>query len=443
MKIYPLLIDGSKKYSNKDSLESLSHISSLSPIVESVKKGQDYLKDLSVDDIIGCLTKVAEQWSDRNSIFQNKYSNSGINYLIYYFKQSNLNQISDFSLRGDRHVLDQYTKISLYPYKLLAQPRGLVCHWLSGNIPILGMISVLGGLITKNANIIKTSKHTKFLIPDLLYSLNNVEFINPKGKTISGKKILKSIAVLYFEKNDHEAQEQLSQVANTRVAWGGKEAIQSIVNLSHNFDCQDIILGPKTSFVVVGEEFLSSEEKAQEVARKIALDASLYEQRGCNSPHTVFVEKEAKVSPERFCEILSLQLKDFSKRYPLAQIETADAQRIIIQRTKYDMMGLALYPSDLQWTVLYGKEDEGLAQPCFNRTLFVRGVKSVFEVEKYCSSLTQSAGTALSSKRKEKFAQLVTGKGVVRCPDVGSMIFYDIPWDGMFIMDRFVRWSKI
>lgn len=443
MKIYPLLVNGQKKYYEGDSLNSLSYLNSISSIVDTVKTGQLYLQKIGVDDIINCLSRLTNEWSDRNNIIQKKYPESGINYLIYYFKQSNLENISNFSLRGDRHVLDDYTSISLYPYKLLAQPRGLICHWLSGNIPILGMISIIQGLITKNANIIKISKHTKFLIPDLLQTLKKISFKNSKGQVVSGKKILESIAVIYIDKNDNHAQKDFSESANVRVAWGGKESIESVINLPRKYTCDDVILGPKTSFVLIGSEFLSSDQQVEEVAKKVALDASLYEQRGCNSPHTVFIERGGKVNPEKFAEILARQLEKISKLYPFKQTETADTQNIILQRTKYDMTGLAFYPSDLQWTVLFGEKDEGLAIPCFNRTLFVRPIKNIFEVEKYCSYQTQSIGVALSPDRKEKFAKMVTSRGIDRCPDVGNMLFYDTPWDGMFIMDRFVRWSKI
>lgn len=442
MKIYPLLINGQKKYQDDDSLESINPLDSLSSIIDYVKKGQDYLHQISIDDIINCLAQLTLEWSDRKSFLQTKYQNLGINYLIYYFKKTNLESISDFSLRGNRHVMDNYTSISVYPNKLLAQPRGIICHWLSGNIPILGMISIIQGLLTKNANIIKISKATRFLISDLLYLLNKIKITNSKGRIIYGKKILSSVAVIYTERDD-EAQKQLSEAADVRVAWGGKEAVDKVINLPHHYACENIILGPRTSFAVVGKEYLQNNQQVQETAKKIAQDASLYEQRGCNSPHTVFVEKSGKITPEDFSQILAEQLEKTSKKYPLKKIDPVDAQRIILQRTKYDMTGLAFYPSDLQWTVLYGENEVGIATPCFNRTLFVKPVDNVFEVEQYCSTLTQSAGVALSQNRKERFAKLVTSKGIDRCPDVGNMIFYDTPWDGMFIMDRFVRWSKL
>ena len=36
----------------------------------------------------------------------------------------------------------------------MAHPRGIITHWLAGNVPILGMISLIQGIITKNTNLL-------------------------------------------------------------------------------------------------------------------------------------------------------------------------------------------------------------------------------------------------------------------------------------------------
>ena len=50
---------------------------------------------------------------------------------------------------------------------------------------------------------------------------------------------------------------------------------------------------------------------------------------------------------------------------------------------------------------------------------------------------------ALSNERKEKFALLATARGIDRVPDVGAMTAYEVPWDGIFMIDRLVRWCKL
>ena len=71
----------------------------------------------------------------------------------------------------------------------------------------------------------------------------------------------------------------------------GKEAVESIMNLPRRFGTEDIIFGPKVSLIIVGIEYLNDEQSAHKLAKDIIRDVSAFDQRGCNSPHTIFIEK--------------------------------------------------------------------------------------------------------------------------------------------------------
>lgn len=443
MKIHTLFLNGKLGIQQEDDIFSSPAVDSLTDIEQSVKSGQEYLRSLAVDDIIGLIDAVARTWSSRDNPLQKKYGSRGLNFLLYWFRKKHLSQAADISLKSDRTVLDRFTQPPSIPYRLKANPRGTISHWLAGNVPMLGMLSLVQGILTKNVNILKVPKHNGEIIPYLLNSFNGVVYESETGKKIEGTQLIKSTAAIYFERDDQEAQKALSMISNVRVAWGGMEAVESVMNLPRKYGCEDVIFGPRTSFMVIGKEYLQSKEKAGEIAGKAALDASLFEQQGCNSPHTVFVERGGIVSPLEFARLLAGAMAETLKRFPKGEIAAADSLKILKLRSEYDMRGEAFYSPGVEWTVLYAEEDTGLAAPCYNRTVFVRPVSDVMEVEKYCSHLTQTAGTALSDQRKTRFAEKVTARGVDRCPDVGSMTLYEIPWDGMFVLDRFVRWSKL
>ena len=109
-------------------------------------------------------------------------------------------------------------------------------------------------------------------------------------------------------------------------------------------------------------------------------------------------------------------------------------------RTEYAMRGEAYHSRDVQWAVVYSDEDQGLAEPCYLRTLFVRPVDDVFDGGRILLRReTQTAGLAVDDRR-HALADALTARGVERCPAVGAMRIYDAPWDGLFAMDRLVRW---
>jgi hypothetical protein len=103
------------------------------------------------------------------------------------------------------------------------------------------------------------------------------------------------------------------------------------------------------------------------------------------------------------------------------------------------MRGKGYQGTGVEWTVLFSEDDTGLAEPCYLRTLFVRPVDDVFDVVGFCRRSTQTVGLAVDARRPA-LADALTARGVERCPDVGAMRLYDVPWDGLFPMERFVRW---
>jgi hypothetical protein len=210
------------------------------------------------------------------------------------------------------------------------------------------------------------------------------------------------------------------------------------MNLPRRFGTEDIVFGPKTSFVVVGADRLADESGARHVATQVARDTVALGQRGCNSPHTVFVERGGVVSPHAFAALLGQELSHAARQAP-PDTAPQEAFQILGFRAEYDMRGDAWYSDGVRWSVFYSDEDRGLATPCYGRTLFVRPVDDVFDVPALCSMNTQTAGLALGERRLG-LADALTERGVERCPEVGRMTLYEAPWDGMYPMDRMVRW---
>ena len=443
MKFYQLFNDGEHKALADETISDLKPVENFIDILNSIRKGQEYLTKIKVEDIIAWLDEISVTWSDRNSETQKNFSNQGINFLIFWFRKKHLMEITDLAFRGNRNFLDDFININRSEIKLKAQPRGIVSHWIAGNVPMLGMLSLVQGILTKNANLVKVSKDNLHVVPMLLNSMAKVNIKGSNGKLIEGKKIVQSISCIYYSSSDDDALNEMSLNSQVRVAWGGMKAVEKIMNLPRKFGCEDIIFGPKTSFAAIGSEKLFDKDSSIKIAKKIALDASQFEQQGCNAPHTIFVERNGFISPLQFAELLSHEMRSISKKILRDPNTVIDLGKILMLRAQHEMKGEAFYPDGLEWTVLYSDDDKGLAEPCYFKSLFVRPIVDIMKVDDYCSHLTQTAGVALSDERKKEFALRVSARGIDRIPDVGSMSNYDVPWDGMFMMDRLVRWCKI
>ena len=62
----------------------------------------------------------------------------------------------------------------------------------------------------------------------MLKSFENVRIERAQSGDILGTDLLKTIAVVYFEKNNLEAGTLMSKNCDVRLVWGGNEAVQAI-----------------------------------------------------------------------------------------------------------------------------------------------------------------------------------------------------------------------
>lgn len=401
-----------------------------------VRAGQERLRSASVDDLIGLCDAAGREWARPGGDVARMVATLGIGFLPLWLRRGNLQDVVSQALRGDRRAMDEFLP-GAGGRLVRAQPRGLIVHWVAGNVPLLGMISVVQGLLTKNANLVKVARQNAGILPFFLEALSRVRYRRPDGEEIPGTLLTDAVRAIYAEHADPSAR-ALSTLADVRVAWGGREAVEAVMNLPRRFGTEDIVFGPKTSFVVVGAEMLADEAGARQVAALVARDTVALGQRGCNSPHTVFVERGGNLSPAAFAAVLGQELCRAAPSQP-ADTAPQEAFQILGWRAEYDMRGEAWYGKGVGWSVFYGEEDRGLATPCYGRSLFVRPVEDVFDVARLCSVHTQTAGLAVDERRL-RLANALTERGVERCPQVGRMALYDTPWDGMYPMDRMVRW---
>lgn len=420
--------------------EDVRPVDSLVPLVERLRAAQASLRTIAVDDLIGLCDTAAATWARAEHPMSAIIREYGLGFLLLWMRRRNLEATCARTFRGHPEALDGFVPLGdADPMLLRAQPRGLAVHWVAGNVPMLAMLSLLQSLLCKNANLVKVSHKSAGLLPHLLQAFTDIRYTNRRGETVSGRSLTDSVVLVYADRNDEAAARELSLAADVRIAWGGRQAVEAIMGLPRRFATEDIIFGPKLSLAVVGAERLADPKMASRAAASIAADACALDQHGCNSPHTVFVERGGNIAPSGFAKLLADAMEVECRRAPLQQVDPAAAMNVLGVRTEYDMRGDAYYSNGMSWTVAYSESDVGLADPVYLRTVFVRPVDDVFDVVAFCFRGTQTVGLAVD-ERRHRLADALTAQGVDRCPNVGSMRLYETPWDGLFPMERLVRW---
>lgn len=410
-------------------------------ILSSLKAQQQWLSEQPVDAIIGLIGKVAKKWAASPELLRIK--DQGLFFLSSWCDENHLRSVAKVGLRGNTQYMDGFTPFpDSDKHFLKATPRGLVCHWLAGNVQILGMFALVQSMIAKNVNLLKVSSRDDGVFADLLNEFKGVCHTSDSGYVITGDDLLKTVSVVYFSRQASKLGEEMSKAADVRIAWGGREAVETVANYPSRYDAETVIFGPKLSFSVIAKEALSSAQEARKLARKVSVDVSVFDQTGCASPHNLYIEDDGVVSPEEFVDILGESMRKTELQIPKPPMSAEQASQIHSIRSVYDFKGSVSGSETMSWTILLDDLDE-IDKPVYGRVIFVHKVKSIFDCLKHADENIQTIGVAAPMDKATAFATQATRKGVMRVPLIGRMLNFEMPWDGVFLFDRLVKWNTL
>ena len=429
-------------YHENEIRDGLSELEVVDKIVTDLKRSQVWLFDQPVEAIIGLIGLARDRWKDPEFELGD-FRMNGLGFLIDWCEPTNLRRLIEFSLHGRRAYLDGfYPETGSLIKQLRAVPRGLVAHWLSGNVPVLGMLTLVQAMISKNANLLKAASTYSGAIPTLLRSFEGLIYTTPGGYSISGDDLLKTCSVVYFNHSATALANAVSEEANVRIAWGGAEAVAHVAQLNRRWDVQDLMFGPRLSFMVVAAEAIATERQIRKILRRAATDVSVFDQTACASPHTIFVERGGGISPLQFAERLAEEMDKARERIPVGDVSDESYNDVQAIRSVYQFIGDVWHSEDASWTVLYD-DQQGLAQPTYSRVITVRGVNSIDDTLEFISDDIQTVGLAAKGDKRLAFAAQASQRGVDRCPDIGMMTNFEMPWDGTIVLERLVRWVSL
>lgn len=427
----------------KGAIEGTDPDEKLASIINQLNMQNDWLRKQPIEALIGLISLAAKTWlSDPKYQF---LKDKGLLFLSQWCDERHLLQVAKDGLRGNIGYADSFLPFADSEKHLLkANARGLVCHWMAGNVQILGMFALVQCILTKNVNLIKVAARDGGVFAMLLSAFEGLRYTTANGYEISGDDLVKTIAVVYFSRNASKLGENMSKAAKVRIAWGGKEAVETVASYPSTIDCETVIFGPKLSYAVIAKEELSSEQDAKKLARRVSVDVSVFDQAGCASPHNLYIEKGGEVSPERFCEILADVFPKTEMQIPKPTVSPEQISAIHSIRGVYDFKGKVWGSPSMSWSVLLDNESEcHLCKPVYSRALMVHQVDHINQALDCIEDYIQTIGIAAPQEKAIEFATKASEKGVARCPMIGRMLNFEMPWDGVFLIDRLVRWNTL
>jgi hypothetical protein len=392
---------------------------------------RDVLYNTPVDLIIKLLERFGKE------LTRSLVTEEGVFYLATWLRISNLNHYLAINL-GDKTCLDTFVPEKNHLY-LRAQPRGVVCHWVAGNVPTLAVFSLVQSILGKNSNIIRVPREPLPGVLNILKTLGRVE-AEHEGQVLRGADVLKSLSVVYFPGENLELNQKFSLAADCKVIWGGKESVRAILALPQREHCESIVFGPKYSFAVVDEESVTPA-----LCRRLAIDIITFEQDACSSPHVVFCESKREDCWSTAREVANKLAEAFRRISPRYAKARGGYAHILNARGLYllDPEKEIVCSEELDWTILIN-DDLQLEEPVGSRTIYIKVIESLNDVIPLITNKIQTVGVALQDRQKRfDFCEKATRKGVARCVDIGTMNNYETPWDGILFINRLVRLTSM
>lgn len=411
-------------------------VSELVEITASLNEARRELYHLPLSVIIELLSKLGKSVIADGTKFQS----DGISYIGMWLRKQNLESICRINY-SDSRVIDDYVEIKPN-VSMMAQPRGIICHWIAANIPSLGVFSLVLGLLSKNASLVKIPAENVELICWILQKLQTLS-ITVDGVEYFGKTLVNTIALVSFPGKDSTLSAAFSLEADCRIIYGGGDAITSISRLPTKETCETIIYGPKYSFGIFDRTFIEGTDMKAAVSRCVT-DVVTFNQMACSSPHVYFMEKSTK--PLR--EIAEMFADAFSKISDV-QIHqgtpTPIIAGIINKRASYLLSSDkdAIFPKHAGWTILMDKGGS-LEEPVFGKTIFLKEVESLHEIIPFVTRKIQAVTLCMDDEEERRdFAKRLSYAGADRIVLPGTSNEYDQPWDGILSLSRMVRWTII
>ena len=261
---------------------------------------------------------------------------------------------------GDPGVLDGFRQVD-EGRKLRAKGPLLTFHVGAGTVPGVSVTSMIRALLVKSAVLLK---------PGLGDVVLPVLFAGALAE--EAPKLSDAIAVTYWPGGSSPLEGLALQRADAVVAYGGDEVVTSL-RARTPVTARFISYHHRLSVGLVGREALTA-ERAPGVARMAARAVSMFDQRGCVSPHAIYVEEGGAVDPGEWAALLASAMADLEVEIPGGYLRAHDASAVHQMRGSAELReasggGVRVFRGDESfWTVIL--EDEMSFTPsCLNRVV--------------------------------------------------------------------------
>lgn len=312
--------------------------------------------------------------------------------------------------------------------------RGVAFHIAPSNVPVNYAYSLLTGLLTGNANVVRIPSKDFPQVSIINRAINEVLEEYPDMK--------KYICLVRYGR-DQRVNDLFSSLADTRIIWGGDNTIAEIRKSPLGPRAGEIAFADRYSLAVIdSEKYLTVSDK-ERLAEEFYNDTYLSDQNACTSPRlVVWMGEKKKEAKELFWKFEHDLVKKKYQFQPIMGINKLTSSYLVaaakegthIEKHEDNYIVRVNVP-EVKPELMELKDNSGF--------FFEFDCDDILEIRDFCNN-THCQTVGFLGERNAIMPLLVSGiKGVDRVVPIGKTMDFDFIWDGYNLVERLTRTIKV
>jgi hypothetical protein len=341
---------------------------------------------------------------------------------------------------GDVRALDGFVDGARPGVRVHAAGPALCVQIVSGSVPGVSATALLRSLLLKGATLVKPG-HGDRVLPVLL-----LEALREEDPVVAD-----AAAVLYWAGGREAVEDAVLGAADTVTVYGSDSVVRDLRNRTP-VTTRFVAYHHRISLGVVGRNALRP-ERLHRTACAVAGAVAFFDQRGCVSPRTVYVEEAGDSTPTAFARELAVALASVEERLPGGALDAAEASAVHQERGTAELLAAAgrgvevHHGGEASWTVIFDPTPD-FAPSSVGRVVRVKPVSDADRVPVLVSPFAhhlQTVGVVGLGDRREELGRALARVGVSRVAAFDAVPFPPPTWhhDGQGPLVALVRWVDL
>ena len=312
--------------------------------------------------------------------------------------------------------------------------RGVAFHIAPSNVPVNYAYSLLTGLLTGNANVVRVPSKDFPQVSIINRAINEVIEEYPDMK--------KYICLVRYGR-DQKVNDLFSSLADARIIWGGDNTIAEIRKSPLGPRAGEIAFADRYSLALIdSEKYLTVSDK-ERLAEEFYNDTYLSDQNACTSPRlVVWMGEKKKEAKELFWKFEHDLVKKKYQFQPIMGINKLTSSYLVaaakegthIEKHEDNYIVRVNVP-EVKPELMELKDNSGF--------FFEFDCDDILDIRDFCNN-THCQTIGFLGERNAIMPLLVSGiKGVDRVVPIGKTMDFDFIWDGYNLVERLTRTIKV